>query len=78
MLVKGNTAIEGLSGSGKAILSTDADSTVGSHGLSHVTALATPKSTTKAAATATRFHDCVAHPVWPMTLPAASGSVSTR
>ena len=78
MLTNGSTAIDGLSGDGKAILSTDAGSTVGSHGFNHVTAPTIPMSTTTATASATRFHACVARFGSPVTLPAASGSVSTR
>src|SRR5690349_5386739 len=64
MLVKGNTAIEGLFGSGSCGLN------AGCQGWSHATAPITPRTTIKTAAIAGHDQDRARH-LWQMVFPAA-------
>jgi hypothetical protein len=77
MLSNGSTAIEGLSGSGKAMRSIEAGSTVGSHGRSQAARPPNAVSRAKQAAAA-HPHGGVSRLLEPVTLPMVSGSISTR
>src|SRR5262245_1274291 len=78
MLVKGSTAIDGLSGSGNAMRSIDAGSTIGFQGR-HQTAAPTATIATRAApAAAGQRHGRIGVVDSLMVLPDAAGSISTR